>query len=52
MKKSIFMLFALCLTLGATAQTYTNGTWYSLYDSSNHDLNTISNEISLMKRRL
>ncbi|MBR1787057.1 MAG: hypothetical protein IJ756_07885 [Paludibacteraceae bacterium] len=43
MKKSIFMLFALCLTLGATAQTYTNGTWYSLYDSSNHDLNTISN---------
>lgn len=42
MKRS-FLICVLCSVLCALqAQTYNNGVWYSLYDDSQHSMNTIS----------
>lgn len=39
--KKIYAFLVLCLaTLSVSAQTYHNGTWYSLYDDSEHTMNT------------
>ena len=41
---SAIVLVVCCMTFSVThAQSYKNGTWYSLYDESEHELNTISN---------
>ncbi len=39
MRKTILLLSALLSILGATAQTYNNGTWYSLYDETGFEVN-------------
>ena len=40
-KKKIYLLSMLCLlSLSLSAQTYKNGTWYSIYDVSEHAMNT------------
>lgn len=39
MKKQLIFLFSLLCSV-AYAQTYQNGTWYSLYDESEHTMNT------------
>ncbi len=42
--KKIYLLSMLCmLSLSLCAQTYKNGTWYSIYDANTHKMNTISN---------
>ena len=39
--KKIYLLSMLCLlSLSLSAQTYKNGTWYSIYDVSEHTMNT------------
>lgn len=39
--KKIYLLSMLCMmSLSLSAQTYKNGTWYSLYDESEHTMNT------------
>ena len=39
--KKIYLLSMLCLlSLSLCAQTYNNGTWYSIYDVSEHTMNT------------
>lgn len=43
MKKILLTTLTVCLSLYAAAQTYNGGVWYSLYDASSHELNTISN---------
>ena len=42
MRKLFIFLFGLLFSV-SYAQTYKNGTWYSLYDESEHAMNTISN---------
>ena len=42
MRKLFIFLFGLLFSV-SYAQTYKNGTWYSLYDESEHVMNTISN---------
>lgn len=43
MKKIFTILCAMLLSVGAFAQTFNGGTWYSLYDAEQHDLFTIAN---------
>ena len=41
MKNKIYvLLFCAAMSLSLSAQTYHNGTWYSLYDDSEHTMNT------------
>lgn len=43
MKRIILTVFGALLLLGSvSAQTYVNGTWYSMYDNDSHAMNTIS----------
>jgi hypothetical protein len=40
MKRKILLVCMLCGALSMTAQTYKNGVWYSLYDETEHTMNT------------
>ncbi len=40
MKKSVLMGMMCVMALTASAQTYKNGAWYSLYDDEKHTMNT------------
>ena len=40
MKRIAITSILLCLVLALTAQSNHNGVWYSLYDDSNHTMNT------------
>ena len=40
MKRLFLLIVPLTLSLSVAAQTYKNGTWYSLYDDSEHTMNT------------
>lgn len=43
MKKLFTFLSAMLLSVGAFAQTFNGGTWYSLYDTEEHEMYTIAN---------
>ena len=40
MKRLVNIFILLVVALSASAQTYNNGTWYSLYDTKTHTMNT------------
>lgn len=42
MKRILLFCLSLCAVIAVSAQTYKNGTWYSLYDESEHEMSTIS----------
>ena len=43
MKKLFTILSAMLLSVSAFAQTFNGGTWYSLYDTEEHEMYTIAN---------
>ena len=40
MKRIVGFIFLCTLAMTATAQTYNNGVWYSLFDETAHTMNT------------